>query len=184
MRATASAFCLGLLLVGIAPANDSLNVRCIGSCDTPGAACGVALSGDYAYVADGDSGLRVISVVDPANPAEVGHCETPGNAIGVAVSGSYAYVAGLDSGLRVISIADPAHPVETGYCDTPSQALGLAVVGTMLTWLTISAGCVLSQLPILLIRLKSGTTILPARLWAWLWQETTPTWRTKGTACG
>ena len=70
-------FCLSLLLVDIAQA-DSLNVRRTGSCPTPGRAWGVAVSGSYAYVADEDSGLRVISVSDPAHPTEVGHCGTLG----------------------------------------------------------------------------------------------------------
>jgi hypothetical protein len=109
---------------------DSLNVRRIGSCDTPGYAFGVAVIGDYAYVADGNSGgLRVISVSDPRHPVEVGHCETPGYASGVGVSGDYAYVAADEGGLRVISVTDPAHPVEVGYYDTPGQAWGVALSG-------------------------------------------------------
>ncbi|MEN8164777.1 MAG: hypothetical protein ABFS37_11665, partial [Acidobacteriota bacterium] len=39
---------------------------------------GIVASGDYAYVADGFSGLRVISVVNPASPTEVGAVPTPG----------------------------------------------------------------------------------------------------------
>jgi hypothetical protein len=90
---------------------------------------GVAAVGDYAYVADNYAGLRVISVSDPANPAEVGSYNTPGSASGVAVVDSHAYVADGDSGLRVISVSDPAHPAEVGCCYTPSSALGVAVVG-------------------------------------------------------
>jgi hypothetical protein len=69
----------------------------VGFYDTPGYARGVAVSGPYAYVADGGSGLRVIDVSDPAHPTEVGFYDTPGYAYGVAVSGPYAYVA--DGGL-------------------------------------------------------------------------------------
>ncbi|MEO0070249.1 MAG: hypothetical protein ABIK18_05610, partial [candidate division WOR-3 bacterium] len=83
----------------------------------------------YAYVADRDSGLRVIDVSNPANPNEVGYYNTLGEANGVAVVGSYAYVADERAGLRVISIADPAHPNEVGYYDTPGYALGVAVSG-------------------------------------------------------
>ena len=121
--------CLGLLLVAVAPAQVSSGIQLIGGCDTPGEAISVAVSGDYAYLADGDSGLRVISVADPAHPAEVGHCVTPGWAHGVAVNGNYAYVADYDSGLRVVSVADPAHPVEVGHSYTPGLACGVAVNG-------------------------------------------------------
>jgi hypothetical protein len=129
MKALVFAFCLSLLLAGIAPAADSLNVRLIGSWDSPGHAYDVAVVGDYAYVVAETAGLRVISVADPAHPTEVGHCGTPGLAYGVAVSGDYAYVADWDSGLRVISVADPAHPVEVGnYAYVPGAA-DVAVMG-------------------------------------------------------
>ena len=113
---------LCLLLVGIAPAADSLNVRLVGTIDTPGSAMKLALSGQYLYVADSDSGLLVISIADPRHPVEVGHCAMPSSVNDVVVNGSYAYVADGDSGLGVISIADPSHPVEVGHCYSPGGA--------------------------------------------------------------
>jgi len=56
MRVKLSICCLAALLVGSAPAADSLRVMHIGGQDTPGEAYDVALNGAYAYVADGDSG--------------------------------------------------------------------------------------------------------------------------------
>jgi hypothetical protein len=67
----------------------------------PGNACGVAVAGDYAYVANEGAGLRVVSVSDPALPVEVGYYGTAGFAYGVAVAGGYAYVAGYDAGLQI-----------------------------------------------------------------------------------
>ena len=43
-----------------------------------GNARGVAVSGNYAYVADLDAGLQVIDVSDPANPRRVGGYDTSG----------------------------------------------------------------------------------------------------------
>ncbi len=40
---------------------------------------GVALSGDYAYVADRDAGLRVIDISTPTNPFEAGYFDTGGS---------------------------------------------------------------------------------------------------------
>ena len=40
----------------------------VGGYDTSGYALGVAVAGNYAYVADGDAGLQVIDVSNPANP--------------------------------------------------------------------------------------------------------------------
>ncbi|MDO9027212.1 MAG: hypothetical protein Q7U87_04955, partial [bacterium] len=77
---------------------DSLNVRTVGVYDTPGFAWAVAVSGNYAYVADGDSGLRIINISNPASPTETSCYDTPGCAYAVAVSGNYAYVADGDSG--------------------------------------------------------------------------------------
>jgi hypothetical protein len=102
----------------------------VGYCDTPGEAEGVAVSGSYAYVADGSAGLRIISVTDPAHPVEVGHCGAPADAYGVAVSGSDAYLADGSAGLRVISVSNPAYPGEVGYYDTTGVAHGVAVSGS------------------------------------------------------
>jgi hypothetical protein len=89
----------------------------------------VAVSGSYAYVADNDSGLRVISVVDAAHPVEVGYCDAPSAAFGVAVSGDYAYVTGIHYGMWVMSVADPAHPVAVGSCGLSGEAYGIAASG-------------------------------------------------------
>jgi hypothetical protein len=121
-----STICLGLLLVGVAPAADSLNVRLVGYCDIPAEAEHVVVRGGYAYVADAESGLLVVSVSDPAHPSVVGRCST-GFALDVGVAGDYAYVTAGHSGLRVISVSDPAHPIEVGHCDMPQYTWGVVV---------------------------------------------------------
>ena len=108
---------------------DSLNVRFVGSYDTPGRAYGVYVSGGYAYVADWNAGLRVIDVSDPENPVEVGYYDTPGYAHRVCISGGYAYVADNWAGLRIIDVSDPSNPVEVGHHDTPTIAVGIYVSG-------------------------------------------------------
>ena len=94
---------------------DSLNVRLLGQVALPGVANGVAVSGNYAYVADDLYGLRIIDISDPSAPVETGFYDTPGFAQGVAVSGNYAYVADGQSGVRIINVSDPAAPVEVGF---------------------------------------------------------------------
>ena len=100
-----------------------------GSYDTPGFAHEVALSGNYAYVADWDSGLQIIDVSDPSNPTFKGSYDTPLLAYGVALSGNYAYVADEDSGLRIIDISDPANPTFKGAYNTPGSSRGVALSG-------------------------------------------------------
>jgi hypothetical protein len=110
----------------------------VGRCGGLGGTRGVAVSGDYAYVADMDSSLRVFSIADPAHPLEVGRCHTPDEAISIVVSGGYAYV-GDRSGLRVISVADPSHPVEVGHSGT-YYPYDLAVNGSYVYAAAINAG--------------------------------------------
>ncbi len=118
-----------LALAGAARAADSLNVRLIGGCALPGEAFDVAVSGDHAYVACGDSGLHIVSIADPSHPSEVGFLNTPGRAGGVVVSGDYAYLAVDTAGLLVVSVSDPTHPAEVARCNTPGQAYGLTLEG-------------------------------------------------------
>ncbi|NQT33795.1 hypothetical protein HQ587_01290 [bacterium] len=122
-----AAGCSGLQIVDV---SDPENPVVVGYWEYINEACGVAVSDEYAYVADGGiwnedefgyvgGGLRVISVDDPEHPEEVGYYNTPGRAEGVTVSGDYAYVADGGGSLRVISVADPEQPEEVGFCDTP-----------------------------------------------------------------
>jgi hypothetical protein len=62
----------------------------------------VTVAGNYAYVADDDSGLRIVDVSNPAAPSEAGFYDTPGYAWGVAVAGNTAYVADSDGGLVIL----------------------------------------------------------------------------------
>jgi hypothetical protein len=100
-----------------------------GSYDTPGYAHGIALSGDYAYVADGFAGLQVIDITDTANPSLAGSYNTLDYAWGVAISGDYAYVADDEFGLQVIDISNPTNPLLAGNYDTPGNARSVAVSG-------------------------------------------------------
>jgi hypothetical protein len=90
---------------------------------------GVAVSGIYVYVADGEAGLRVVDVSDPAHPVEIGFYDSGEFFQAVAISGSYVYVADGVVGLRVVDVSDPAHPVEVGFYNTPGGAEGVAVSG-------------------------------------------------------
>jgi hypothetical protein len=126
LAALAVLFCVGSVSADCINYADYLHW--VGSADTPGTAYGVAVSGTYAYVADGSS-LQVIDISDPQNPGVLGSVATPGNAWAVAVSGSYVYVADDDYGLQVVDISNPASPQIVGAADTPNFAYGVAVSG-------------------------------------------------------
>ena len=89
----------------------------------------IAIAGGYAYIADGDAGLRVVDVSMPSNPAEVGFYDTLGNAQGVAIAGGYTYIAAGDAGLRVLDVSTPANPMEVGFYDAPGSVVAVAVTG-------------------------------------------------------
>lgn len=90
---------------------------------------GVAVSGSYAYVADGSQGLRIIDISDPENPVETGYLDTSGFVSGVAINGGNAYVADGSEGLRIIDVSDPTAPTERGFYDIPGGAAKVMVTG-------------------------------------------------------
>ena len=75
----------GLQVIDI---SDPTDPTLAGTCDTPGHARGVAVSGDHAFVADYAAGLQVIDICDPTDPTLVGSYDTPGECMGVAVAGT------------------------------------------------------------------------------------------------
>jgi hypothetical protein len=108
---------------------DPANTQVLGEVYLPGIADDVAVSGGYAYVADGQWGLQIIDVSDPRSPFIAGSVDTPDSARGVAVSGTYAYVADDNSGLQVIDVSDPTGPFIAGSTNTPGACSGVSVSG-------------------------------------------------------
>jgi hypothetical protein len=101
-----------------------------GGLDTPGEALDISITGSYALVADGPSGLQVMDISDPLNTRIVGNVQTPGSARCLAISGVYAYVGNLESGLQVIDVSVPEAPQIVGSVMTPEEALGVATQGS------------------------------------------------------
>ena len=108
----------------------------VNTVSTPGEALAVAVAGDYAYIADGESqgneegNLRVIHIASPQAAHEAGQALTPGRASGVVVAGQYAYLADGREGLFVIDVSDPARPEPVGAIGAeafPGTILNLAI---------------------------------------------------------
>ena len=87
--------------------SDPANPVEVTSVNTPGYTYNVTVHGQYAYVADGGSGLLVLNVAEPEYPYEVTYYDTPDNAMDVAISGGYVYVADRSSGLQIIKVINP-----------------------------------------------------------------------------
>ena len=123
-------FLLCLVFIQITGVAGALSLAEIGHGNTAGIAMGVAVSGNYAYVADYDNGLVIVDIRNPAAPTLVGSYDAAGYASGVAVAGSYAYVATIDYGLVIVDIRNPAAPVLAGSYNTMGSAVGVAVSGS------------------------------------------------------
>ncbi len=103
----------------------------VGSVQVPNYALNVTVSGSYAYVAGGESGLLVIDISTASTPQLVSSEATPGFARGVAVSGSYAYVTDDAEGFQVMDISTPSAPQLVASVVTPgTYSPGVTVSGS------------------------------------------------------
>lgn len=69
----------------------------------------IQLSGDYAFVATGASGLQVLDVSDEENIRFVSFFDRTEPAYSIDIAGNFACVAFGSDGLAVIDISDPAN---------------------------------------------------------------------------
>ncbi|MBK7003060.1 MAG: cadherin domain-containing protein [Rhodoferax sp.] len=102
--------------------------------DTPGVARGIAVNGNYAYLADYSPGLQIFNISNPASPSLEGTYTNVNtvNARAVVVNGGYAYLAnaGNNPSLQIVDISDPANPAFKATITTPgSYAYSVAVNG-------------------------------------------------------
>jgi hypothetical protein len=99
----------------------------LGSCETPDLSRNVHVQGQYAYVANSESGVLIIDVSDPYNPFQAAQYETPSSARDVYVKENHAYIADRDGGVIIIDISDPLNPVFVTAYDTPGFAESIGV---------------------------------------------------------
>ena len=97
----------GLQVVDV---NDPQSPKLLGRVETPGFANGLAIDGDFAYVADGNNGMQVIDISKPQSPELLGSVVAPAFVHEVAVAGNFAYVTGSFDGFQVIDISNPQLP--------------------------------------------------------------------------
>ena len=96
---------------------------------TTGESEGITIVGNYAYIADGSSGLAIVDISDPASPGNPVYKDTNGTATSVCVVGNFAYVAAFNGGLAIIDITDPTNPGTPIYRETIGNAVDVTVVG-------------------------------------------------------
>lgn len=99
-----------------------INPHEIGYYQTTGQANGVYILDNYAFIADGEKGLRIIDVNDLNNPFEIAYYDTPGTSNGIYIENNYAFIADGDNGLQIIDINDLNNLFEIGFYDTPGSS--------------------------------------------------------------
>ncbi|MBT3252531.1 MAG: T9SS type A sorting domain-containing protein, partial [Candidatus Marinimicrobia bacterium] len=82
----------------------------LGEVITESIVSGIAISGNYAYIANWSDGFKVIDITDPAVPVLVAQIDFPGQCWDISVSGDYAYLGNDVEGLRIIDISNPLAP--------------------------------------------------------------------------
>lgn len=90
----------------------------------------VYVDGNYAYITDGVSGLKIINVSNPSNPQQVGSLDTTGYARKVVVSGNYAYVADGTAGLKIIDVTSKTNPTLAASYSTGGICRSVFVSGS------------------------------------------------------
>jgi hypothetical protein len=97
--------------------------------DTPGYVHGIAITDRHAFVADGDTGLIILDITDPANLRQVGSYETRSPLWHIDVSGNLACL-GLEGGLILLDVTDPANPTRVGVWPTSGSVRDLQMQGS------------------------------------------------------
>jgi len=90
------------------------------------------LTGTYAWVADGQAGLRVVDVTDPANLASIVTFAIGGQPRDVVKSpwgGPYVYLGDDFYGLRQVDVSDPANPILFGSYPSADRGMGVDAQG-------------------------------------------------------
>ncbi|MDP8205429.1 MAG: T9SS type A sorting domain-containing protein [Candidatus Electryonea clarkiae] len=111
-----------MLWIGNSLAQDSLNVRIVGITDLNWSYVSqVAIQGDYAYLATGSTGLKVLDISDPESVFLVKSFRSGTLIRNLALNDDYLFLscgapAGSDSNdyICVVDISDPFDPVDTG----------------------------------------------------------------------
>jgi len=129
---------------------------------TSGSAEDIYISGNFAFIADGTAGLRVVHMSKPYGFPEVAFYETPGKAQAVEFDNDYVYVAAGTGGFLILKLSPNVitHPqisldktrlyfgaVRGGAIFTPPQAVSVAnnttgtinwIASTDTNWLNVT----------------------------------------------
>jgi len=88
----------------------------------------IAISGNFAYLADLEEGLEIVNITDISNMAEVGQYNASFDSlVSVTVDGTYAYIMS-HNGFEIIDVSDVTNPVKIGGVDN-GYGMGIDING-------------------------------------------------------
>ena len=125
---------LGLYTVDVAnpsqPRQLDFDISGISGLRTPR---GIAINGQYAYIADINNGFSIYDISDPSNLRELSRIEKPQGMTDVVVSGNFAYVSMQEHekrekrGMLVYDVSNPSQPIQVGFVNTDHSSWAVAV---------------------------------------------------------
>ena len=101
-----------------------------GSCafDPNGSVQDVIIEQNYAYLADGKGGLKIITIADPQNPSVIATFPTPGRFVkGVYKHQNYLYLSEKVNGVEIVDVSDPWSPTLVSNLTMPGEAYQVCV---------------------------------------------------------
>lgn len=99
----------------------------VATLDTEGWNCDCFVLGDYAYLADGGNGVKVVDVADREHPALVGVAEIGALTRNVHAVPGMVFAAIHTSGIAAVDVSDPANPFVAARHRTVDDGRGVWV---------------------------------------------------------
>ncbi|MDK9700089.1 MAG: T9SS type A sorting domain-containing protein [bacterium] len=122
-----------LITLPVAQAQDSLNVRHVGSLyDFWDDASDFAVEGNYVYIATDVTGLRILDISDPSSPHEVASFRPQFPITKVQVHDTLAFVSNGNHQVHIVSISSPLAPRYLSHFDAVSSILSFFINDTLL----------------------------------------------------
>ncbi|MHA1124522.1 MAG: LVIVD repeat-containing protein [Candidatus Heimdallarchaeota archaeon] len=101
--------------------SDIRSITLLGRFDMGGYGIGVTAYGNFVYLANGGSGLEIISMANPEEPITVANVFLDSHADGLCLANDLAFVACFLDGVFIIDISNPLEPIVLSQYVSPSE---------------------------------------------------------------
>ena len=121
----------------------------------------VDVTDQTAWVADGQQGLRVVDITDPADLVSVATLPLASQARDVVrsrVGSPYVYLGDDFYGLRQVDVSDPANPVLLGSYPSADRGMGVDAVGGLVVLAAGETGVYIYRNPAVVPAMAGGLT--------------------------